>query len=634
MAVKSRADLKKYFERGDKPTQREFEDLIESFYNIKDDERNLAALVGDASSSKKGVVQRATSSELDAAIVADKFVSPVDVKRMIGNLAVTSVNDKTGQVTLPAGVQEMSIDQILDKLEASPNAINRLRDLLNINFKNLPFTESIVCNHGVYQYDHYAMSKDLNFTLSGAQREDYQGWFTIRANGVNSISFSDDFDSEMAAKVPEGTDLVKDEEYRLYMIWNRASGKMDVVWQGAVAVTEAVVTQLVKPLITAAQVVQNGVAIDWEDNSEGNYQVEILRSNSASGTFSQIATVSSSMRNYVDNASLVSGSTYFYKIRLVDTSSSVDSDVTSVNYVTTQPDSIVAPSNLTATVNGTSVTLNWTNESTGNFSYKIFRKWSSVNGYQAEKATLDSSATSYHDPVLLENRSYDYKVVVTNGIESREASVSATTQNNTVILLQDDFSAALNNNNIRNVVNPSNVLSIENNQLKIRLSGAANSIARGVNYIEYPISVNDDVVVSQVSIISSNTASSGVAFFHSLYLNNTDRVQIQVATNRLSYRLIVKSTSNNSYDYTTNVQIGTYGTTRIIHYRTTNLVEFQYWNNTQWVRMGGRKDVDASMINAIARIEGSNGVSAGQTVQGFMDNFYYSNQVYATQNPV
>ena len=99
MAQQNRQTLKSYFETGDKPTEDEFADLIDSFVNRLEDDyvENLP----NASTSQRGIVQQASSSEVNSATNNNKYVTPLGVKNSIENFApVTSVNGKTGEVIL------------------------------------------------------------------------------------------------------------------------------------------------------------------------------------------------------------------------------------------------------------------------------------------------------------------------------------------------------------------------------------------------------------------------------------------------------------------------------------------------------------------------------------------------------
>jgi hypothetical protein len=125
MAIKNRQELKTYFETGDVPTQNQFEHLIDSSVNRSQDKANLAEAADDtndekyitpktakrvvethlpaATTSDAGIVRRSTSTEVAAGANVNAYVTPLNTKSAIEDLApdlapVQSVNGQTGAV--------------------------------------------------------------------------------------------------------------------------------------------------------------------------------------------------------------------------------------------------------------------------------------------------------------------------------------------------------------------------------------------------------------------------------------------------------------------------------------------------------------------------------------------------------
>ncbi|MGB8191408.1 MAG: hypothetical protein WCF67_05785, partial [Chitinophagaceae bacterium] len=103
MAEKNRADLKSYFEAGDRPKASQFVDLIDSFVNRTDD--SFVATLPDATTSQKGVVEQATLPEVTAGTDTTRYVTPEGAKKAVETFApalspVQSVNGQTGNVVL------------------------------------------------------------------------------------------------------------------------------------------------------------------------------------------------------------------------------------------------------------------------------------------------------------------------------------------------------------------------------------------------------------------------------------------------------------------------------------------------------------------------------------------------------
>lgn len=105
MAEQSRSVLKEYFKTGKKPTEQEYEHLIDSYVNRTDDDfvENLPPLP-DATTTKKGIVEQATLAEVEEGTDEIRFVTPKGVKRAVETFAppapVQSVNGQTGAVVI------------------------------------------------------------------------------------------------------------------------------------------------------------------------------------------------------------------------------------------------------------------------------------------------------------------------------------------------------------------------------------------------------------------------------------------------------------------------------------------------------------------------------------------------------
>ncbi|PTX59473.1 hypothetical protein C8N46_10962 [Kordia periserrulae] len=122
MAEKNRTELKAYFETGDRPTQDEFVDLIDSSVNKGQDKATLSealttnntkyitpqaanhvvnTVVPSATTSTKGKVELATLTEVASGTDTTRAVTPQGAKHAAEvHAPVTSVNGQTGAVTI------------------------------------------------------------------------------------------------------------------------------------------------------------------------------------------------------------------------------------------------------------------------------------------------------------------------------------------------------------------------------------------------------------------------------------------------------------------------------------------------------------------------------------------------------
>jgi hypothetical protein len=107
MAERNRATLKSYFEAGDKPTQENFADLVDSFVSRTDD--SFVTTLPDASTAQKGIARQAAIADVQAGTNSQYFVTPEGAKIAAQTFApVTSVNGQTGAVNITATVPDAS----------------------------------------------------------------------------------------------------------------------------------------------------------------------------------------------------------------------------------------------------------------------------------------------------------------------------------------------------------------------------------------------------------------------------------------------------------------------------------------------------------------------------------------------
>jgi hypothetical protein len=107
MAEKNRATLKSYFETGDRPTQENFADLVDSFVNRSDDA--FVQTLPDATTTQKGVVQQATVAEVQAGSNNQYYVTPAGTKLAAETFSpVKSINGQTGivNISIPPPMQD------------------------------------------------------------------------------------------------------------------------------------------------------------------------------------------------------------------------------------------------------------------------------------------------------------------------------------------------------------------------------------------------------------------------------------------------------------------------------------------------------------------------------------------------
>lgn len=119
--------LKIKFERGKKPTEVDYADLIDSFVNKIDDSYYKSDDLPEADANTKGIVARASITESNTGSNTEKFVTPAGVKSAIETLTpappVTSVNGDTGVVTIPDYTKDDTAWNVISLLTGTTNTI-------------------------------------------------------------------------------------------------------------------------------------------------------------------------------------------------------------------------------------------------------------------------------------------------------------------------------------------------------------------------------------------------------------------------------------------------------------------------------------------------------------------------------
>ena len=258
----------------------------------------------------------------------------------------------------------------------------------------------------------------LNWTAStGAQSykvyksESISGTYSQIANGVTGTTYVD--------STVQIENTPRTYYYKVVAVYNTVTSDNSNV-------ASATVAKLPAPANLKAEYKDfSNVTLNWTA-STGAQSYRVYRSESSSGTYSQIAN-GVTETTYVDSTVQIGDTarTYYYKV--VAVYNAVTSDSSGVASATVAK--LPAPSNLKAVYKDFSnVTLNWT-ASTGAQSYKVYRSESSSGTYS--QITNGVTETTYVDStVQIENtpRTYYYKVVaVLNAVTSDNSNVASAT---------------------------------------------------------------------------------------------------------------------------------------------------------------------------------------------------------------
>jgi len=177
--------------------------------------------------------------------------------------------------------------------------------------------------------------------------------------------------------------------------------------------------------LTATAVSKSQINLTWTDNSNNESSFKIYRKKGLTGTWALVKTTTVNA-TYWSNTGLSYGSQYFYRVRAYN-SKGYSAYSNEANATTLYP--VVAPANLTAvTVSSSQINLSWTDNSTNESSFKIYRKKGATGTWALVKTTA-ANATSWNNTGLSSNSTYYYRLRGYNssGYSAYSNEVNATT---------------------------------------------------------------------------------------------------------------------------------------------------------------------------------------------------------------
>ena len=182
----------------------------------------------------------------------------------------------------------------------------------------------------------------------------------------------------------------------------------------------------------------NSIKLTWAASTGAN-EYEIYRADSSGGTYSLFATATT---NSITDSNLVTGTTYYYKIRAnaLTGEARVSGDFSPV--VSAKP-ATPTPTNLTAApASYNSIKLTWT-EVNGANGYAIYRATSSAGTYSLIKTTTTATA-SFTNTYLTTGKTYYYKIKAYSlvGTTKKYGSLTAAVNAKPIPAVPASFTAA------------------------------------------------------------------------------------------------------------------------------------------------------------------------------------------------
>ncbi len=172
--------------------------------------------------------------------------------------------------------------------------------------------------------------------------------------------------------------------------------------------------------LAASAVSATQINLQWSYNSSNETGLDVQRAASASGPFTQIASVGAGVATYQDTG-LSSATTYYYQVYAYNSAGnsgySNTASAATLAPATTTP-SPVAPTSLGATaVSSSEIDLHWTDNSSGQCGFYLQRSTSILTGY-VQIAALGAGVTTYQDKGMSPSTRYFYEVCAYNSTGS------------------------------------------------------------------------------------------------------------------------------------------------------------------------------------------------------------------------
>ena len=231
-----------------------------------------------------------------------------------------------------------------------------------------------------FMCDKYAVAKDRNHVIGHDQKRisSWQTWMSSQGYSSSFITCNDHTDPGA------------------YWDW---SHYMDLV-KGTVSIPSA------PSSLTATAASSSQINLAWADNSAIETGFKIERATSSAGTYTQVATVGTSVKTY-SNTGLSPATTYYYRVRAYNASG--NSAYSNIANATTKDVPPAAPTALTASgISSSQIGLAWAQNSANETGFKIERGTDGTNFTQV--ATVGVNVVTFTDSGLLPNTLYYYRV--------------------------------------------------------------------------------------------------------------------------------------------------------------------------------------------------------------------------------
>lgn len=200
------------------------------------------------------------------------------------------------------------------------------------------------------------------------------------------------------------------------------------------AQSQQVIVSLGAPTDLTATWEDTRVVLQWNDNSQVEEGFRVQRNHT--GSWEDLAELEVNNNSYDDTSPPAGVTVYYRVVAFGDGNVSAPSNEASINV----PDFLSAPSNLSATVNGDVIVLNWTDNTNIETGFLIERAGGGASYFEIGR--VDANITTYTDTDFPADADLLYRVFAYDNSDmsnpSNEASVHSPTPSTTVVF-SDDF---------------------------------------------------------------------------------------------------------------------------------------------------------------------------------------------------
>ena len=164
--------------------------------------------------------------------------------------------------------------------------------------------------------------------------------------------------------------------------------------------------------VSVSVVSHSKLKVNWTDNVSNETGFEVYRSTTSSGTYSIVGTTAANTNNFTDT-SLTPNTTYWYRLKSINVNGASGFTTAVSGKTAVLPAIPQAPTNLVGTaVSGTRINLTWSDNSTTETGFEVYRSINNANNYVLIATTPPNAASqaAYADSSLFANVTYYYRV--------------------------------------------------------------------------------------------------------------------------------------------------------------------------------------------------------------------------------